>query len=163
MPKRSPTTQEKTAARPAKPRDETSQKGRPSIYTAELAERICERVAAGDSLRTIDTTADLPAVTTIVRWLAERPDFRAQYAHAKAVLADHFAEDVVGIPDALRPDADWEPSALVQLAKLQVDARKWAAEKLAPRKYGNKLEIETGASLEDALRQIAEKRGLARG
>jgi hypothetical protein len=134
--------------------------GRPTLYTEELAVEICRRVAEGASLRALDADPGLPSDTTLLRWLEEMPEFRAQYARAKERLADRYAEDVIDIADDAGEEDD---TVAVQRAKLRVDARKWAAGKLAPKKYGNKLEIETGASLEDALRQIAEKRGLARG
>ena len=144
--------------------------GRPTIYTPELATEICRRLAAGQSLRKACEDPELPAKGTVLRWLTDPSipvEFRDQYAQARAEQADLFAEEIVEIADGEdRVDAEGrliEDAVAVQRDKLRVDARKWAASKIAPKKYGHKMEISTGASLEDALRQIAEKRGLARG
>jgi len=44
--------------------------GRPSIYTPEILEAICERVANGEAVRWILTGPDMPHRSTFQRWLA---------------------------------------------------------------------------------------------
>lgn len=121
--------------------------GRPSDFSPEIANEICERIARGASLRSI-TGADrddfMPGQTTVYRWLEENEEFRKQYAHARERQADHYAEEIVDIADGRD---DWKPtdaemaSAIVrdpQRDRLRIDARKWVASKLAPKKYGDK-------------------------
>jgi hypothetical protein len=115
--------------------------GRPSDFTPETANEICERLANGESLRKItgvNRDDFMPAETTVRRWLAGSEDwneeFRRQYARARDAQADHYAEAVVDISDEAVADA-------VEVARnrLRMDARKWYASKLAPKKYGDKI------------------------
>lgn len=103
--------------------------GRPSSYTDEIAEEICERLANGESLPAILATEGMPAQKTVYRWLEANEDFRQRYAHARAQQADHYADQIVTIADTAE-DAN--------KARLQIDARKWVAAKLLPKKYGER-------------------------
>lgn len=113
--------------------------GRPSDFTPEIANEICERLSKGESLRKICESDDfLPSARTVHRWLALEDEwalaFRQQYARAREAQADFYAEDVVDISDEAVADA-------VEVARnrLRIDARKWYAGKLAPKKYGDKI------------------------
>lgn len=109
--------------------------GRPkgsSEYTEAVADEICERLALGESLNHICSGSTMPAHTTVLRWLAAETAFRTQYAHARQLQADFYHDEVTDIADNAT-DAS--------LARLQIDARKWKASKLAPKKYGDKLEV----------------------
>jgi hypothetical protein len=119
--------------------------GRPSSYTAETADRICEAIAAGGHLHIICAEDGMPHERTVHRWLQDREDFRQMYAHARERQQEVFAAEVVLI-------ADTEPDPA--RARNRMDARKWHASKVAPKKWGDKIEIDakveaTGAS--DAL------------
>ena len=50
--------------------------GRPTTYNQETADKICELIARGMSLRAICASADMPAGGTVHRWLAEHQDFQ---------------------------------------------------------------------------------------
>lgn len=132
--------------------------GRPSDFTPEIAEEICERLSKGESLRSIcagdGRTAEgfMPHRSTVMRWLAENEAFRDQYARARELQADHFVEEIIEIADQpnVRQTADGEVVASdPQRDRLRVDARKWVASKLAPKKYGEKI-AHVGGGEEDA-------------
>lgn len=126
--------------------------GRPSIYTNELCEIICARIALGESLNKIVTDDAMPAMTTVFRWLREKEDFRHNYEAAKAEQAELFADQIAEIIDTeplqvvdqngvSRVDSGW-----VSWQRNRVDARKWIASKLKPKKYGDRIQQEmTGA------------------
>ena len=116
--------------------------GRPTTYSQETADKICELIARGMSLRAICASADMPAGGTVHRWLAEHQDFQEQYARAREEQADYFAEEIIEIADSVEAE-----SASVAKAKLQIDARKWAASKIAPKKYGDKVEQQITGNL----------------
>lgn len=112
---------------------------RPTLYTPQLAARICELVAASDyGLEQICKANDLPAPGTIYRWLSERTEFHEQYARAREtqghVQADRALRDAVEATDA-------------QLGRLRMDARKWAASKLTPKVYGDSAKLELSGHL----------------
>lgn len=115
--------------------------GRPSKFSQDLAENICEQIANGKSLRAICAEDDMPSTTTVFKWLNENQDFSEQYARARDRQADHYFEEIVEIADSVEAE-----SAAVAKARLQVDARKWTLSKLAPKKYGEKTELDVKSS-----------------
>ena len=122
-----------------------SQVGRPSDYTQELADRICGELALGKSMRKVCEAEDLPHVRTIFKWLRTNDEFRQQYETAKDEAADLFAEEIIEIADDSSGDRDEDGKSqkeYVQRSRLRVDARKWVASKLKPKKYGDKTQTE---------------------
>ena len=115
--------------------------GRPTDYTKDMADNICEKIANGRSLRSICAEDGVPPMKTIYRWLEANEEFRHQYARAREKQADYFAEEIIEIADSAEAE-----SAAVSKAKLQIDARKWAASKIAPKKYGDKTELDVKSS-----------------
>lgn len=122
-------------------------KGAPTKYTEELADEICTRIMRGDSALKIVSAMHLTE-PMLYRWLREKEDFRQKYTHAREVQADVLAEEIVSIADELEIEAKYQGETVtfdvsataVQRNRLRVDARKWYASKLAPKKYGDKLD-----------------------
>jgi len=107
--------------------------GRPSEYTAETADYICEQLAEGKSLRQICAEDGMPAVGTVFVWLKKYMAFQEQYTRAREVQGHVAAEDAVdGALTAYDP----------QLGRLRYDALKWRASKLVPKVYGDKIQAE---------------------
>lgn len=131
--------------------------GRPSDYTPELAIAICTEIADGMSLRSICQAESMPDISTIMRWVGKHPEFRAQYAHAKEIQAEYFAEELLDIADD--GQNDWMTRKIggedvkvvdqeaLQRSRLRVDTRKWLMSKMLPKKYGDKLGIEHSGEL----------------
>lgn len=105
---------------------------RPSDFTQEKANAICELLMEGRSLRSICAQDDMPSQTTVFRWLNAQPQFREQYAHARDNQADTYADRAVD--EALTAED-------ASIGRLRMDALKWAAGKLAPKRYGDKLDL----------------------
>ena len=112
--------------------------GRPSDYTPELAASICEQVIDGASLRSIGRSEDFPSSATLFRWLNDIPEFQEQYARAKELQAEGFADELIDIADSA---VDTDSAAC---ARVRVDTRKWVAAKLRPKKYGELVKHEHG-------------------
>lgn len=107
--------------------------GRLTEYTPELAAAICDRMASGESLNAICKDDGMPAESTVRLWASsDRDGFAAKYARAREALMDFHAEELLEIAD----DKLGDP----QRDRLRVDARKWLMSKLAPKKYGDKVE-----------------------
>ena len=124
-----------------------------SSFTQEKADAICERLAEGESLRSICKGEDMPNKSTVMRWLADNEAFRDQYARAREAQADHLAEEILQIADDgsndtyQTDDGEAVNHDVIARSRLRVDARKWLASKMAPKKYGDKLQAElTGAN-----------------
>jgi hypothetical protein len=107
--------------------------GRPSDYTQATADEICERLSEGESLRAICLDDNMPHKATVFRWLAANEEFRDQYARAREAQADVLVDEMIYIADGKHGGED------VQRDRLSVDARKWAASKLKPKTYGDKV------------------------
>ena len=116
--------------------------GRPTDYTKDMADKICEKISGGLSLRAICAEPGMPARGTVYCWLIENADFQDQYARAREEQADSFADEIIDIADSVAPE-----TGEVAKAKLQIDARKWKASKMAPKKYGDKVEQQITGNL----------------
>lgn len=112
--------------------------GRPSKYTQNLADSICQELAMGKSLRTVCKGSDMPEVKTIFNWFRAYPEFLQQYTRAKEESADAFVEEMQDLADEVQLDKD-----AINKARLQIDTRKWVSSKLKPKKYGEKLDVTT--------------------
>jgi len=117
--------------------------GRPTDYSEELADCICEMLMDGISLRDICKRDDMPNRATVFRWLRKYEDFSDQYARARIEMADAIFDEVLAIADDCSQDRDVKGQfnhEHVQRSKLRIDARKWMAGKLRPKVYGEKLD-----------------------
>lgn len=143
---------------------------RPSKYSQQLADAICDLLVDGKSLRTICSTAKMPSRSTVIRWLAENEAFRNQYARARELQADTLAEEILDIADKavlgerLKKDGkgkvlERQTGDMVERSKLMIDARKWYAGKLQPKKYGERVALDHGVqdNLADQLRAARER------
>lgn len=131
--------------------------GRPTDYCDELANKICERLSDGESLRAICSDGDMPNKATVFKWLYLHPEFNDQYARAREEQAETLADEITSIadeectmvkankhPGAKADDEDGNVEVVfdataVARNRLRIDARKWVASKLKPKKYGEKM------------------------
>jgi len=126
------TEKPKKTAKPAKPeRDKDA---------------ICQSVLQGmrDGLSAFKAcqSAGVPQ-STFNRWVDADVKLAEDYAHAREDLIERMANEVLELADSEVPETgdgkrDWQA---IQQRKLQVDSRKWLLSKLAPKKYGDRLEL----------------------
>ncbi|BET97691.1 terminase small subunit-like protein [Xenorhabdus taiwanensis] len=127
--------------------------GRPTDYLPEVAEDICALLMEGESLRSICKRQGMPSIRAVMYWLQRHEEFMQQYARAREIQAEVLAEDVITIADtAIAEGAD------VAKARLQVDARKWYASKMAPKRYGDKIQHEQKITFTDMTDSELDKR-----
>lgn len=129
--------------------------GRPTKYSQELADKICERMISGESLRHICADPDMPVKSTVLLWASKHEEFADQYTRARALLMDHWADEIIDIADDGTNDfveqerengnkrivADHEH---IHRSKLRVDTRKWLMTKIAPKRYGERVALTGG-------------------
>jgi hypothetical protein len=127
---------------------------------------LLEDIANGSSLSAALQRLDpAPSYWWAKDCLRRNPDLKARYQEAVLDRADRLAEELLELADTPMPEGLDGPSASawVQRLRVRIDVRKWAASKLAPRLYGEKLDVsvsETRISITAAL-ALAEKRLLA--
>jgi terminase small subunit-like protein len=145
---------------------------RPSDFSEDIADKICELIAEGKSLRKICLAEDFPDKSTVFRWLGHNTKFRDQYEKSREVQMDYMAEEIMDIADDGTNDYGFKDSEdsdgagarpvflaeHVQRSRLRIDSRKWLMSKLRPKKYGefNRTEL-TGADGGPVLLSIADQ------
>lgn len=138
---------------------------KPLEYTDEVGLAICDRIVEGESLRSICRDEAMPCTTTVFKWLAKHDIFANHYAHAREAQADTYADEIADIADDGKRDYVTDADGIATVdhdhiarARLRVDARKWIASKLKPKKYGEKVEQHlTGTlSLSGLIEQAAK-------
>lgn len=110
---------------------------------AAKAEAILEAMHDGKSLRKAAKAQGI-SHGTFMRWVDAEPELADQYARARARLLDFQAEELETIGEAAA--AARNPVKVAGL-RLQSDNRKWLLSKLAPKKYGDKMDLNHGGSI----------------
>lgn len=124
-----------------------------TTYSEAIADAICERIADGESLRDICQSDDMPARSTVFKWLSEQPSFSDRYTRAREEQADAIFDEALSIADDARNDwmerhnqdgesVGWQLNGEhVQRSRLRIETRKWVAGKLRPKVYGDKVSL----------------------
>lgn len=114
--------------------------GRPSLYTQELGDKICERLAEGESLLAICRDIQI-SEGTVRTWVRDHQDFATNYARAREIGDDVEFEKLNEMASERPPtvkgftDAGW-----VAWKKNQIDTFKWSLARKRPKKYGDKMQ-----------------------
>ena len=140
----------------------------PTSYTPALFAEICERLSKGESLRRICEDDGMPDRHTVVAWCEADEAKQAQYARARDRGLDALAEECLRIADTPLEGTTEKTNALgTEVTKgdmfnhrrLQVDTRKWYLSKLAPKRYGDRLEL-AGKVFVEQSHQVFARDGL---
>lgn len=136
---------------------------RPSEYSEATDLIICERIANGESLRSVCSDDDMPDAKTVYRWMNTNDGFRQRYARAREEQADAIADEILDIADDGRNDwmvrngddeGGWQVNGEhIQRSRVRIDARKWLAAKLSPKKYGEKQEVHNTGEITIATKE----------
>lgn len=159
------TVQKKKAApkkSPAKPKPEPKKAGRPSDYSLALIETICDRIAMGESLRRICEEDGMPHHITVIRWLAKHDDFASRYAHAREIQAQTFVDKMLDVaesdPERNPLTGTIDPASVTHIRN-RITTMQWLAMKLAPKKYGDKLDLNHGGQKDNPITAVLSKIG----
>lgn len=139
-----------------KPSDEPKKpQGRPTDYNEEIAREICDTIAeTTEGLKSLcESNPHWPCYRAIRNWLRLHKSFMHLYAQAKLEQADYMLEECFKIADNTMLDSITKTSKngeeyevanneWINRSRLRVDLRKWAASKLAPKLYGDRLVLE---------------------
>lgn len=125
---------------------------RPTDYTIDIARDICTKLAHGIPMTKICKQEGMPDISTVYRWLLKDKEFCDMYARAREDAADTLADEIIEISDDASNDTitqrhgnnevEVENREWTNRSRLRVDARKWVAAKLKPRKYSDQLKID---------------------
>lgn len=121
-------------------------------FSRATADKILARLSAGESLRAICRDDGMPAESTVRLWAMEDVEgFAAQYTRARDLGLDAIADEILeiantpvpGITKTTKADGGIEEKQgdMIEHRRLQVDSRKWYLSKLAPKRYGDKMQL----------------------
>ena len=157
-----------------KPNPRTKKTPAPPVrYSAALAERICERLAGGESLKAICSDTGYPKTQAVIEWVQkDKEGFAGQYARAREIGYTLLADEIISIADTPQIGAKSVSKATgveitegdrIEHRRLQVDTRKWMLSKMLPKVYGDKQQVEHSGSIDIASTLLAARKrsGLA--
>lgn len=122
----------------------------------QLAQLVVDSmVEDGLSLRKASARHQISA-QTFLRAVAASPALAEQYDRARATMIERLADEVMELADApvAKLDNGATDPGMVRQRQLQVDTRKWFLSKLAPKIYGDRLDVsvsDTRISISGAL------------
>ena len=168
---RSPATPVKAAAKAKVAASPAKRTGRPSGYNLALAEKICTRLSLGEGLQPICRDADMPSQASVYTWLHKHPAFLEMYTRAREEQAETHADLIVSIADETPATVEVRDkdgnvldikldSAYIAWQKNRIEARKWTAAKLKPRKYGDRIALAGDADSPIKIEASVEAQGL---
>ena len=124
-----------------------NKRGRPTTYTVELAQEICNRIASTSkgNKKLCEENQHWPCQDTLFTWLKTYNEFSEQYAKAKKYQIEFSIDEILEISDDASQDRFLDAQGKIVFnpqsvgrARLKIDTRKWLACKLVPRVYGHK-------------------------
>jgi hypothetical protein len=130
-------------------------------YSPELADRVCELMIEGQSLRQVCEMPGMPSRQSIFNWLEKNEEFRQRYEIARLMQVECWAHEIIEIADDTSGDfvinergervVDHEN---INRARLKIDARKWLMSKLHPQRYGDRVTADVTVRRE--VRELSE-------
>lgn len=117
--------------------------------TDDIFLKICNRIEGGEALRTILKEKDMPSSQTFYKWIDSDEQKTKQYARACEMRADIIFDEMIDIADNQESDIitvegkEITNHNVINRARLRIDTRKWILSKMNPKKYGEKIEIES--------------------
>ena len=101
-----------------------------SSFSSQVADRICDRLMDGESLRQICRDPTMPARSSIFNWLQDHREFADEYALAKQFqIYDLYDEILVAARSCELNDED------IRRNNVKIGALKWLVTKLSAKKY----------------------------
>ena len=108
---------------------------KPIPFSIEVFTEVCNRIAEGRSLRSVCKDEGMPSTSGFMEWVKRDVALTEQYARAMEDRAEALFEETKEIADSATPET-------VNVARLQVDTRKWFLGKLDSKKYGDRSQVD---------------------
>ena len=105
-----------------------AKRGRPSKFDDKLATKICDRIADGETLRTICAEPAMPSRSTVHQWLRDYEEFQKDYAVSMKLRSDSLVDEMLDVARNVTPET-------VNAVKVHLSVLKWLSPRLNPKKY----------------------------
>jgi len=107
----------------------------------EIQEHLVAELQTGRSLRQVCGDEGMPDFRTVQRWIVADPAFAVRYARARMAQADTLFDRMEAVEEAVTAGTMDSHAARVVL-----DSMRWRASKLAPKVYGDRLDVSVSDS-----------------
>ena len=118
--------------------------GRPTLCTVEITQEICKRLADGESLISICKDDHIPEKSSVLYWVVEDriiegtdEKFSDHYMRAREAQGFSHADEALELRNEIKHELV-DPNA----ARVMLDALKWGAERMAPKKHSARQVID---------------------
>ena len=115
--------------------------GRPTVYSTEIADEICEMLMDGISLNRICKMDRMPKRTTVYNWVLNNEEFRDKYSRAREYQGDFSADYLYDLSEEVR-----HKELTPDQARVMGNFHMWTAARRAPRKYGDQIKVDQTAT-----------------
>ena len=105
----------------------------PIRFSQAIADEIIQRLMEGESLREICQSQHMPTEGAVRAWAVNDALFGAQYMRARDIGLDCQLDRML----AVAADDSRDPKSRA----VEIDALKWRLCKMAPKRYGDRIEI----------------------
>ncbi len=106
-------------------------------YSPELALKICEQVAKGETLLGICKGVGMPHRTSFYRWVMLYKDVAISFQAARELSAQSLEEEALGLARTLSGKNDFT-TVKVRAIDIALQQLRWSATRRDPSKYGQK-------------------------
>jgi transposase-like protein len=143
--------------------------GRPTLYTADIADRILDQLSDGRALAEVCRDPGMPSHPTVRQWEKDnREGFGPRYRTARQIGYDTMADEILEIADDSRRDwtARRKPDGRIEhvindenicRARLRINARRWRLSKALPRQYGKRPDPNASHEPRDTLAELMKQ------
>lgn len=123
-------------------------KAKPQAETIDHKAAILDWLLTGESLRAYCRQDGAPSIFTVLRWISDDKDFEQQYTRAREMAQEVAADALEDIgEEAVRAETAVEVAGL----RLKADIVKWKMARMAPKRYGDKVQTELSGTVAHVL------------
>ena len=106
-----------------------------------MVDSLLVQIEAGKSMREVCRMDGMPDHTTVIRWMRDDASLATRYARARMAQADVLFDRMEAVEEAVSAGTMDSHAARVVL-----DSMRWRASKLAPKVYGDRLDVSVSDS-----------------
>lgn len=115
-------------------------RGRPPVvYSHEVASVICERIAGGETLRSICGDDGMPSAVSFRRWALARKELFEELQAARQLKADTLFDEALDMGRELAKEPG--TSQRVRAYDVAMSQLRWSAGKLDPQRYSDRSQM----------------------
>lgn len=123
------------------------------MFDQAKADKICQLIAEGKSLRQVAKKLKLGSHTVILREAAVNAAFCDQYTRAMDLRIDGEVDEFIEIREMVRSG-----KITSDQGRVMMDSIKWPASKLKSKKYGDRLDIAAESTQQVIVRHVLHTR-----